>query len=322
MAFTIDPGLFLPEAVSDETQAFNLSIIAEQKLAPDMWQFPPHAVRQARADGGGIFPVEPVEPSAQTVLVDTAWGEVPLRLFRPISGKAKGTYLHIHGGGWMLGTAVGQDGRLQEIADNCALNCVSVEYRLSPEHPFPAGPNDCEAAAEWLLNADHDLTTDFLAIGGESAGAHLAALTLLRLRNKLGHCPFHAAALSAGVYDLGKTASVKNWGNEKLILSTRDMHMFTTNFLQRGEDNRDPDISPLYASLEGMPKALFSVGTSDLLLDDTLLMATRWQAINGNVELDITPGGCHIFQSFRHLAIAKASNNRIDQFLVSACTET
>ena len=317
MPLKLDPSLFELESVSSETAAFNAEIIEMMREAPDMWSMPPEMVRSVRAEGGGPFPIEPEEPGARNFDFEVEGHLIPVRIFSPKNGLSKGTYLHIHGGGWMLGSYLGQEVRLQEIADNCSLSCVSVEYRLAPEHPYPAGPDDCEHAALWLLENDQGLNTDFLAIGGESAGAHLASITLLRLRNRFGKCPFHAAALTAGVYDLGQTASARNWGSKKLILNSRDMRMFSTNYLHGGEDMRDPDISPLYASLEGMPPVLFSTGTADLLLDDSLLMATRWHAANGNAELDVTPGGCHVFQSFRQLEVAKSSNANIDRFLNS-----
>ncbi len=315
MPLKIDPRVFTPDAVSSETAAFNQDIIDMMCDAPDMWGMPPAMVRAARMDGGGPFPIEPKEKSAVNFTIELKAQTIPLRIFKPKTGVAKGTYLHIHGGGWILGSSLGQEVRLQELSDRCSLNCVSVEYRLAPEHPYPAGPDDCEQAALWLLENKLGLNIEFLAIGGESAGAHLAAVTLLRLRNRFGECPFHAAALTAGVYDLGHTASAKNWGTEKLILNTRDMRLFAANFLHSGEDMRDGDVSPLYAPLQNLPPVLFSAGTADLLVDDSLLMATRWHATNGNAELDVTPGGCHVFQSFRHLEIAISSNANIDRFL-------
>lgn len=317
-ALELDPVLFSEEAVSEETRAFNAELVATLTPLKDMWRDSPDEIRRARQEGRSPFPMAVLEPSAHNFTIAADDRPLLLRHFKPKTGTPAGTYLHIHGGGWTLGSVDGQDVRLQEIADNCLLNCVSVDYRLAPEHPFPAGPDDCEAAAAWLLDSGHGLNTDFLAMGGESAGAHLCALTLLRLRDRLGACPFHGANLTAGVFDMGGTPSSRNWGDEKLILDSRDMVMFAAQALQGGEDVHDPAHSPLYANLKGMPPALFSVGTRDLLLDDTLLMATRWHAANGNAQLDITPGGCHTFQSFPQLTIAQASNARIDAFLNAA----
>ncbi|MEP0944640.1 MAG: alpha/beta hydrolase [Rhizobiaceae bacterium] len=311
----IDPSLFDEAKISEQTRKFNQNLVKVLQDLPDMWTLPAETVRRNRLEGKGPFPLEATEPSARNISIDTPNGELELRLFKPRTAESKGSYLHIHGGGWVLGSASAHDERLQQIADNCSLDCVSVEYRLAPENPYPAGPNDCEQAALWLLDGPEGINNEFLAIGGESAGGHLSALTLLRLRDRMGHCPFHAANLTAGVFDLGQTSSARNWGTRRLILTTLDMQMFASRYVQGRHDYRDPDISPLYANLDGMPAALFSVGTEDLLLDDTLQMATLWHARNGNAELDVTPGGCHVFQGFPELDIAEASNTRIDAFL-------
>jgi len=315
MTVTIDPKLFLETSIAEETRLFNQDIVSQMQDAPDMWSFPASQVRQARMEGVGPFPLEPEEPTAHDLSVDTPNGPLGLRLFRPKSSQAKGSYLHIHGGGWVLGSTRLHDSRLQEISDNCSLNCISVDYRLAPENPYPAGPDDCEQAALWLLNGNHKLDISYLALGGESAGAHLSVVTLLRLRDRFGQCPFHAANLVAGVYDLGQTASARNWGSHRLILTSRDIQMFAARFVQSARDLRDADISPLFANLDNLPPALFSVGTKDLLLDDSLQMAGLWHSRNGNAQLDVTPGGCHVFQGFTQLAIARASNTRIETFL-------
>ena len=320
MSLTIDPALFRDDAIPEHIRTFNRDLLATISAGGDMWSIPAAQVRANRLEGKGPFPLEAESPRARTLLAPRASGDgdVVLRLIEPAARPMRGIYMHLHGGGWMLGAANGQDERLQEIADATGLGCVSVEYRLAPEHPFPAGPDDCFDAACFLLEAAHELPNEIMPIGGESAGAHLSALTLLRLRDAGLGGRFCAANLTAGVYDLGQTASSRNWGSERLVLASRDMANFASTFLASGEDARDPAISPLFAPLHDMPPALFSVGTKDLLLDDTLLMVTRWHAANGNAQLDVTPGGVHVFQSFRHLDIAQASNTRIDGFLNDA----
>ncbi|MEM9732925.1 MAG: alpha/beta hydrolase [Pseudomonadota bacterium] len=312
----IDPALFRPEAVSEETRRFNEIARIQLAQAPDPWAVTPAQARKARAEGKGFFPLEKAEPTAKTLTINGPAGPLELRHFTPKGGGGGGTFLHFHGGGWQVGAANAHDVRLQEMADRTGLHVLSVEYRLAPEHPYPAAPDDCEAAALWLVGEASGFHAPYF-LGGESAGAHLATCTLLRLRDRHDLSPFTAAILTAGVYDLGLTASAKNWGAEKLVLNSRDMLMFTRGFLQNGEDRRNGHVSPLYANLHGLSPALFSVGTEDLLLDDTLMMATRWHAANGNAQLDITPGGCHVFQSLRNLKIAQDSNQRIDDYLTN-----
>ncbi|EFL87878.1 alpha/beta hydrolase [Ahrensia sp. R2A130] len=320
MTLIIDPALFRDDAIPEHICAFNAELLATISAGGDMWAIPAAQVRANRLEGKGPFPLEAESTRARTLLAPRANGDgdIVLRLIEPIGRPMRGLYLHIHGGGWMLGAADAQDERLQEIAEATGLGCVSVDYRLAPEYPYPAGPDDCYDAARFLLEAEHGLPNEIMTIGGESAGAHLSVLTLLRLRDAGHGGRFCAANLTAGVYDLGQTASSLNWGADRLVLATRDMANFASAFLAADEDRRSPVVSPLFASLNDMPPALFSVGTKDLLLDDTLLMATRWHVANGNTELDVTPGGVHVFQSFRHLDIAQASNARIDGFLNAA----
>ena len=228
----------------------------------------------------------------------------------------RGVFLHIHGGGWSIGANDQLDPVLERFADNCGLACVSLDYRLAPEHPYPAGPDDCEAAALWLARegAKRFGTTRF-SIGGESAGAHLSVVTLLRLRDRHKLTPFSAAILNYGCYDMGMTPSARRWGDEKLVLNTPAIVGFRKCFLPAGTDMSDPDVSPLYADLRGMPPALFTVGTRDALLDDSLFMAPRWLAAGNVAELALYPGACHGFVSIDFPQRTEAVT-RMEKFLL------
>lgn len=308
----IDPALFDPAAVSDEIRTQNAEIVAKLSKTPFSGLFPPAMIRALRAQGMGPFPPMRKSGRAETLTIKGPGGDLPLRLIAP--ENPTGVYFHIHGGGWTFGSADEQDLWLDRLADNCGLACVSVEYRLAPEHPFPAGPDDCEAAALWLADqAKSRFGTDRLFLGGESAGAHLSALTLLRLRDRHGLTPFRGANLFAGCYDLSMTPSARNWGTERLILATPDIEIFADNFCGVGCDRRSPEISPLYADLKGMPSALFSVGTRDALVDDTILMASRWMQAGNPTEAAFWPGGCHVFTRFDS-ALTEEALARIDAF--------
>ena len=176
---------------------------------------------------------------------------------------------------------------------------VSVGYRLAPEHPYPAGPDDCEAAAVWVVeNAQREFGSERLVIGGESAGAHLSAVTMLRLRDRHHLTPFRGANLVYGIYDLTFTPAVRNWGPRNLILSTPIIEWFSNHFIPDKRKRGTTDASPLYADLHSLPPALFSVGTLDPLLDDSLFMSARWAAAGSRAELAIYPGGVHGFNLF------------------------
>jgi acetyl esterase/lipase len=309
----IDPAPFDPSAVSEEIRAQNADIVAKLSSLPDPWSVPPAVVRERRARGLGPFPLLPQSPRARTMEIDGPAGPIPLRIMAP--DNPRGVYFHIHGGGWTWGTASEQDPWLDRLVERCGLAVVSVEYRLAPENPYPAAPDDCEAAALWVLRVMQGrFGTSRLFIGGESAGAHLSAVTMLRLRDRHGLTPFRGANLFAGCYDLSLTPSAANWGDEKLILNTRDVRIFCDNFCGPDRNRRDPDISPLYADLKGLPPTLFSVGTRDILLDDTLFMASRWSAAGGSADLAVWPGGCHVFIRFDS-ALTEQALSRIDAFV-------
>jgi acetyl esterase/lipase len=291
-----DPAVFRDDAIAPETRAHHEDVARRMKGA-DIWAVPAEEIREQRRQGKGAFPMAPKSPRAVTETISGPHGPIELRFLAP--ERPRGVYLHIHGGGWMLGQADFQDPALERLGERLGLAAVSVEYHLAPEHPFPAAPDDCEAAAQWLVEeAPRRFGTDRLFIGGESAGANLSVLTLIRLRDRLGRMPFAGANLTAGCYDLGLTPSARRWGQRGLILDTRDVQSFAKTYLGDGRDPRDPAISPLYADLAGLPPALFSVGTYDALLDDSLFMAARWEAAGGHAELAVWPGGVHVFQSF------------------------
>ena len=311
----LDPSLFKDDAIPDQTRDFNARIIAAIESGPELWEMERDLVRAARRAGKGIFPLEQFDPKAETIEIDGPGGKIPLRIIRPEGRKETGSFLHIHGGGWVYGNADMQDQRLKELANDTGLACVSVEYRLAPEHAYPAGPDDCEAAALWMAQEGKDiLNTGFLAIGGESAGGHLAVNALLRLRDKHKMTPYHAALLIAGIYDLGMTPSAANY-TSNLVLRHKDMVNFSACLLQSNEDRRNPDVSPLYASLHDMPPVHFTVGTADALLDDSLFMSDCWVQHQDDVELDIYPGGCHVFQYFDELKQARDSRKAMHAFL-------
>jgi acetyl esterase/lipase len=309
----------LDEAILAEARAFNAEISHLLSQRPPVHLLPPEVARAARRDGRSVFPPPEFLPRARDVRAPTRDGEIRLRVVPP-ERRLTGAYLHMHGGGWVLGCCDEQDGRLAALADATGLCAVSVDYRLAPEYPYPAGPDDCEDVAAWLLERGLDELgiPPRVAVGGESAGAHLAVTTLLRLRDRHG-IPgsfFLAANLVYGVYDLSMTPSQRNWGDRELILSTPLMHWFGRAYAgdRPLDELRDPDISPLYAELRDMPPALFSVGEHDPLLDDSLFMAARWRAAGNEAELQVWPEAIHGFNAFP-LRLAREANASQYDFL-------
>ena len=318
----VDPTLFTAAAIDAITAAAVDQIEATLKTTPTIMEVGVDVARAVRLSGQSFLgPIVHV-PHAETVEIPGPAGAIPLRVIR--AENPRGIYLHMHGGGWCLGAHDQQDELLDGIVKATGLTVVSVGYRLTPEHPHPAAPDDCEAAARWLItNAEKVFGAPVHAIGGESAGAHLSAVTLVRLRDRHGLTPFKVANLCYGGYDLNPTPSVRNWGNRYLILSTPIVAHYVDWFAPQGIDHADPDVSPLNADLSGLPPALFTIGTLDPLMDDSLFMAARWNAAGNVAELAVYPGGVHAFNAIGEypIPLAKAANDRIAAFINATLAE-
>jgi acetyl esterase len=305
------------EDVAEDTRAFNKVLARVLEATPAHYEVDdPPAIRAARARGDGPFPAPVRLKEGQDRTLPGRDGAIPVRVFTP--PVVHGVYLHIHGGGWTLGSASAQDPLLWRVAQAASVVVVSVDYRLAPEHPYPAAPNDCEDVARWLIShAAEEFGTDRLVIGGESAGAHLAVVALLRLGEYAR--AFRAAQLTFGAFDLSMTPSQRQWGDHDLILSTPIIEWFLDQFLPGAdlERRRAPDISPLYAELTRMPPARFVVGTQDPLLDDTLFMYDRWRAAGIEASLEVIAEAAHGFLQFP-LEVSKRELERQEAFIGSA----
>ena len=222
----------------------------------------------------------------------------PVRVRTIVPETVDAVFLHIHGGGFVSGTPEMTDILHEMLSAELNLAFVSVDYRLAPEHPYPAGPDDCEAAAVWLLeHAEAEYGSDQLLIGGESAGAHLAACTLLRMRDRHDAIErFSGANLVFGIFDIGGTPSQRGVGAGPDVLSAGQIEFFSELFapeMTSEERRNDADLSPLSADLHDLVPALFTVGTADHLIDDTLFMADRWELAGNRTERLVYPEGPH-----------------------------
>lgn len=307
-------SIFDPGAVDEKTAAFNDKLEKLLLAQPPQYTKTPQQVRAERESGKSwMGPIRRHKDGCDRE-VSANNHSVPVRVFSP--EQPRGVYLHMHGGGFVTGRPDHFDDLLFATSRATNLAVVSVDYRLAPENPYPAAADDCEAAAVWLVeNAAKEFGADRLCIGGESAGANLAVVTLLRMRDRHGFDGFDKANLVFGCFDISMTPSQCNWGERILLISTPTIEWYNNHYVPDPHQRRDPDVSPLYAELDNLPDALFTVGTVDPLLDDTLFMHARWLAAGNRAQLAVYPGGAHAFTAFP-VPIAKSANRRIYDFLM------
>lgn len=229
-------------------------------------------------------------PDAERKLV----GSVPVRILRP-SGKPKGVVLDIHGGGWVIGNAQMDDDLNLGMVNACDVAVVSVDYRLAVDTPVEGLMDDCLTAARWLLTDDEFADLPVIVVG-ESAGGHLAAATLLALKEWPQLLQrVSGAVLYYGVYDLTGTPSVRAAGPDTLLLDGPGMvealRMLTPGLSD--DERRRPPLSPLYGDFEGLPPALMFVGELDPLKDDTLMLAERWPGAEAHLLAESAHGFIH-----------------------------
>lgn len=246
----------------------------------------PDSLEQLRVVRAAVTDPIPSNPPAVEELVVADGRSVPLRIHAPTGRAATGVLLELHGGGFYLGSAAGSDSRNRQLADTLGVIVASVDYRLAPEHPWPAAGDDCETAALWLLaHAENRFGATRLLIGGFSAGATLAMTTLLRLRDR-GAAAFVGAVLQFGTYDLSaQTPAGRLIGDEYFIEA----------YTRQAPDRTRPDISPIFAELSSLPPILMVIGEADILLQDNLAMAARLSASGNAVDLRVYPASPHGF---------------------------
>jgi acetyl esterase len=245
---------------------------------------------------------------------------VRCRVFHP-DGRPRAIYLHYHGGGMMSGSPEVMDVPNLRLARDHGVVVVSADYRKAPEHPYPAGPDDAFAVAAWLTeHAEEEFGIGRMVIGGESAGAYLTAHVALRLRDTTaaGLRPVAGLNLVFGSYDWGRTPSQRGLRPHEGpdVLDPEEIEFVTDCYLpgRTNDERRAADISPAFADLHRLPPLFMSVGTTDHLFDDTMLVATRAAAAGVEVELVVLPEMPHAFMAFPCTA-TKVWAERLDAWL-------
>jgi acetyl esterase len=281
---------------------------------------PAHEVPVEEARAGHIAETErlcgPGEPVAEVrdVNVPSASGGVRVRTYRPEAaalsgGAAPGVVAYLHGGGWMMGTLESYDTPLRALANASGAVVASIQYRLSPEHRFPAAVEDALAAVRWLAANTGEIGGDGerLAIAGDSAGGNLAAVTALRLR---GEQPLRAQALIYPITDSALNTPSYREFSAGHGLSAASMRRFWNLYLD-GADGSHPDASPLRAAdLAGVAPAYVLTAEADVLRDEGEAYAAALREAGVPVELVRWSGTIHGF--FRWLAVTSAAREAVD----------
>ncbi|HEY6494021.1 MAG TPA: alpha/beta hydrolase [Trebonia sp.] len=240
-------------------------------------------------------------------------GGIPVTFIDIAGAEPRGTIFHIHGGGFALGSAAGSVGLASSLARKAGMRAVSVDYRLAPEHPYPAALQDVTAAYRALDGQAGG--ADPIVVSGESAGGNLAT-GLLVTRRAQGLTMPAAAVLLSPMTDLTVTgSSYAGKAHADPAISAQAIRTRAADYLA-GADPADPLVSPLFADLSGLPPLLIQAGSHEVLLDDATRLAAKAAADDVAVILDITPGVPHVFQAFAALLDeADAALNRAAGFI-------
>lgn len=248
---------------------------------------PPVDLAEERRRGveGAVFWNDGLPPIAVERL---SIGDVTVDLYRPTDNESAPTLLYIHGGGWAVGSVAQNEPAIRALALGSGWNVAALTYRLAPEHPYPAGLEDCLAVAGWLASTGRPW-----AVSGTSAGANLAIATALARRHAPGPS---AMVLFYGVFgaDLD-TESYTAFGDGRYGLARERMASFFEMYDPPRARTRDPLITPLLGDLAGLPPTWLLAAGLDVLRDDTMAMHERLKAAGVDTQLRVEPGCVHGF---------------------------
>jgi acetyl esterase/lipase len=251
----------------------------------------PMSERRARLDrlGGAISGADGIDVDGEEV------GGLYAEWLVPPDAAADEVILYLHGGAYTAGSCASHRNAVSHIARAAGIRVFMPEYRLAPEHPFPAALEDGLAAYRWLLDRGKPARKVILA--GDSAGGGLALAVMVAARDEGLPLPGAAALISAWT-DLAATGdSLKSRNNKDPWFDADEIGPMARNYHQ-DTDPRHPLVSPLYASLEGLPPLMLQVGDHEILLDDSTRLAEKAREAGVDVTLRVWPGMWHVWHFF------------------------
>jgi acetyl esterase len=280
-----------------------LDAMASMNL-PDVSTLSPFEARLLSAQRRARLPPGP-DARVEDALAASEHGAVPIRIYKPLAaGEPLPVLMWFHGGGFVLGGVKECDAEGRDLATRTGCAVVSVDYRLAPEHPFPAAPDDCFAATKWVFDHATELAVDAsrIAVGGDSAGGSLAAAVALMARDRGGP----ALVFQLLVYPVTDQVSLETKSHlenaEGYFLTRRAIFWFRDHYVPKVGDRRSPYASPLHAeSLEGLPPALVITAEYDPLRDEGEAYAARLERAGVRVVMRRYDGMIHGFFSLGSL---------------------
>jgi len=250
-------------------------------------------VAQSRARYEKMAVVLGGAPDAKCEKVDA--GGVPAEWVAAPGIDAGRAVLYLHGGGYVIGSLNTHRRLAYDISAASGARVLVIDYRLAPEHPFPAAVDDAAAAWRWMLA--QGLDPKRIAIAGDSAGGGLTIATLVNLRDQKLGLPGCAVAISPWVDLEGAGASIAGRAAQDPMVQ-KDGLLWMAGMYLAGKDAKAPLAAPLHADLRGLPPILVQVGTAETLLDDSTRIAEKLHTAGVDVKLSIWPNMVHVFPFF------------------------
>jgi phosphinothricin tripeptide acetyl hydrolase len=239
---------------------------------------------------------ERVFPTPADVKVETVTApERPAEWLTPPGARQDAVVLYLHGGGYVIGSPRSHRHLAAAIARAAGTRALLLEYRLAPEHPFPAALEDAVAAYRWLLG--HGIAAARIVVAGDSAGGGLTMATLVALRERGLPRPAGAVCISPWVDLTNSAASYRTKAAADPIVTQEGIGLMTRAYIGDA-DPRRPLVSPLFADLRDLPPLLVHVGSDEVLLDDAVGLAERARKAGVDVTLEEWPGMIHVWHWF------------------------
>ncbi len=272
-----------------------------QPAPPTIGDVPAQEVRKLMGEMFALLNVGgPVLEHTRDVQLSGAFGPRPARLYRPVEAAGpQSCMIYFHGGGWIIGDLETEDRKLRHIAEQSGMSILSVDYVLAPEHPYPGPGNDCIACIKDAISRAAELGIDSkkIVLGGASAGANLALVSALALRDE--DIELAGLLLFYGAFDLTYSGESMEVLKSGLFLDKEAMFLFREHYCPDEKNWRKPAASPLFGDFTNLPKTFISAPDADPLFNDSTRLAANMRSAGIDTRLHVYHGAIHGFTMFQ-----------------------